>query len=178
MTDEPTRTANLLALERHLEIYGADQRRWPEEARERFASLIASDARARASLAEARALDRLLDRASWPSVCRKRAVRDRIMTAVSNDGGGVRSAPAAARVIELPPRRQPPRTAPAGSRTGWRTAALLAASLAIGIYLGSAGGLTPEVQAVVEVVGLQAEADLYQLSLLDDNGPLSEEDLL
>jgi uncharacterized membrane protein YccC len=178
MTQEPTRPATLLALERHLEIYGADERRWPEAARERFASLIASDARARASLAEARALDRLLDRASWPSVSRERAVRDRIMAAVSNDSGGVRSAPAAARVVELPPRRQPPRTAPVASRTGWRIAALLAASLAIGIYLGSAGGLTPEVQAVAEVVGLEAEADSYQLSLLDDNAPLSEEDLL
>jgi hypothetical protein len=178
MTNEPMRTANVRALEHHLEIYGGDQTRWPEKARERFAPLLAGDARARALLAEARALDRLLDRAPVPSICRERSVRDRIVAAISNDKDGLRSAPTAARVIGLPSRRQPSRTGLAAPRIGWQTAALLAASLATGVYLGSTGGLAPEAQVVVEVVGLQTQADPYQLSLLDDNGPLSEEDLL
>jgi hypothetical protein len=175
MMNEPMRTANVRALEQHLEIYGGDQTRWPEKARERFAPLLAGDARARALLAEARALDRLLDRAPVPSICRERSVRDRIVAAISNDKDGLRSDP---RVIGLPPRQPPSRTVLSAPRTGWRTAALLAASLATGVYLGSTGGLAPEAQVVVEVVGLQSQADPYQLSLLDDNGPLSEEDLL
>ena len=177
MTNEPKRTADELALERHLEIYGADQTRWPREARERFAPLLASDARARDSLAEARALDRLLDRASVPSASREQAVRDCIMAAINHHSDRARTAPPAARVIHLPPRRQRPRSATAAPRSVWQAAALLAASLAIGVYVGSVGGLRPEVRVVAEVVGLDTQADPSQLSLLDDATP-GEEDLL
>jgi hypothetical protein len=169
--------ADLQALERHLDVYGADQTRWPPETRQQFTPLLVGDSRARASLEEARALDRLLDRAPVPSGCRQRALRDRILAAISNDRVGVCNTQPAARVIALPPRRQS-RTRTAAPRIGSRAAALLAAALVMGIYLGTAGGLTPEAQVVMEVVGLQTEPDPSQLSLLDENGPLSEEDLL
>jgi hypothetical protein len=178
MANEQKVTADVLALERHLEIYGADQTRWPQQARERFALVLARDARARALLAEARALDRLLDRAPLPGAGRERALCDRIVAKVSSGCNGARRDQGKARVIELPPRREQSRTTAAAPRILWQTAALLAASLAIGVYLGSAGGLTPAVEAMVENVGLRTQVDPYQLSLLDDSGTLGEEDPL
>ena len=178
MTNVQKQTADELALERQLEIYGADQARWSLEVRERFAPLLASDARARDSLAEARALDRLLDRASVPNASRERAVRDRIIEAINHQSDRVRTAQPAGRVIQLPTRRRRRLAAAAAPTSVWQAAALLAASLAIGVYVGSAGGLTPEVQVVAEVVGLETQADPTQLSLLDDNATPGEEDLL
>jgi hypothetical protein len=176
MTNEAKHRADALALERHLETYGADQRRWPLEARERFAPLLAGDPGARTLLAEARALDRLLNCAPVPSACRERALSDRIVAAISNQRDRARTAERAARMIEMPGKRQVARTVAPG--IAWQAAALLAAALAIGVYVGAAGGLAPEVQAVAEVVGFETQADTSQLSLLDDNAAPSEEDLL
>jgi hypothetical protein len=178
MTYEQKRTAEELALERHLEIHGADETRWPQEKRERFAPLLASDARARGLLAEARALDHLLDLAPLPTASRERAIRDRIVAAISAQKDCVRTAQPAAGVIELPARRQRTRATPAAPAALWPAAALFAASLAIGVYLGLARGLTPEVRAVAEVVGLETQPDRSQLSLLDDSASTGEEDLL
>lgn len=173
MTTEQKRMAEVRALVRHLEIYGADQTRWPHDARARFAPLLTLDARARQSLAEARALDRLLGRVPLPSGHRERALRDRIVAAIDTAG----NAQPTVRVIEWPLRRLPSRIAAAAPRsTKWQAAALLAASLAMGVYLGSQGGLAPEVQVVVEAVGLETQADAPQLSWLDDTGVLAEGD--
>jgi hypothetical protein len=178
MTNEQKQTDYVLALERHLEIYGADQTRWPQEARERFAPLLEHHAGARVMLAEARALDRLLDCAPPPGIGRERALRDRIVAAVSNDCVGGRGGQPAARVIELSPTWQRSRTAFAPPGTVWRTALLLAASLVLGVYLGAGGGLTPAVEVVAETVGLETQVEPYQLSLVDDDVPLAEEDML
>jgi hypothetical protein len=178
MKNEHKSTADVQALERHLEIYGADQARWPQAARVRFAPLLADDARARALLSEAAALDRLLEYAPVPRVCKERALRDRIVAVISNEGDAARTDRSGARSTDLPRRRQLSWTSPARGWARWQAAALLAASLAIGVYLGSAGELTSEVELVAEAVGLETRADPYQLSLLDDNGTLAGEDLL
>jgi hypothetical protein len=178
MKNEQDHSADVQALERHLEIYGANQARWPQAARVRFAPLLGVDARARALLSEAEALDRLLDRAPSPSVFRERVLRDDIVAAISNERDGASSDHPAAHSIELPRKRQTARTRSTPRWAGWQATALLAASLAIGIYLGSAGELTSEVQLVAEAVGLETPADPYHLSLLDENSTLVGEDLL
>jgi hypothetical protein len=178
MTNELKGTADVRSLEHHLEIYGADQTRWPRAARKRFARLLADDARARTLLSEAAALDRLLDHAPVPSTFKERALRDRIVAVISNEGDAARTDQPAAHSIELPRRRKLAWTRSTPRWAGWQAAALLAASLAIGVYLGSIGGLTSQAQIVVEAVGLETPADPYQLSLLDDNGTLAGEDLL
>jgi hypothetical protein len=178
MADELKGTTDVLSLEHHLEIYGADQTRWPQAARERFAQLLADDARARTLLSEAAALDRLLDHGPVPSTIKERALRDRIVAVINNEGNAARTDRPGVRSTESPRSRQLSWTSSDRRRAGWQAAALLAASLAIGVYLGSVGELTSEVQLVVEAVGLDTPADPYQLSWLDDNGSLAGEDLL
>jgi hypothetical protein len=178
MANDLKGTSDVLSLEHHLEIYGADQTRWPQAARERFARLLADDARARTLLSEAKALDRLLAHAPVSSTFKERALRDRIVSVINNEGDAARTDRPAAHSIELARRRQLAWTRSTPRWAGWQAAALLAASLVIGVYLGSAGGLTSEVQLVAEAVGLETPADPYQLSLLDENGTLAGEDLL
>ena len=69
------------ALERLLEVYGADRTRWPARERLRFASFIGEDDGAKRLLAEADALDSLLDRAPRASEARERALQERIVAA-------------------------------------------------------------------------------------------------
>src|SRR5262245_7919941 len=74
------------ALERLLEIYGADRTRWPARERLRFASLVAEDEASRRLMAEASALDRLLDVAPKASAAREHALKERIVAAALRQG--------------------------------------------------------------------------------------------
>ena len=67
------------ALQRLLESHGADRTRWPARDRLRFAQMIAEDAEARRLVAEATALDSLLELAPAPSVEREQEIGARIL---------------------------------------------------------------------------------------------------
>ncbi len=79
MKKEHIRSRELGAFARLLDGYGADRTRWPAPERLRFASLLAEDAEARRLLAEAAALDRLIDMAPLVAESRREALVERIL---------------------------------------------------------------------------------------------------
>ena len=68
MTNTSNNGMTLADFERLLDVYGGDRTRWPAEARAAAAQLVARDAKARRMLAEAEALDRVLERAPLPAL--------------------------------------------------------------------------------------------------------------
>ncbi len=81
MTKMDKRAEDREALERLLDIYGADRTRWPARERLRFAGIVGEDKVAARMLAEADALDRLLEQAPRASVADVDALKERIMAA-------------------------------------------------------------------------------------------------
>ena len=96
-----------------LEAYGGEERRWPTAERESALAFADGSAEAKRLLAEARALDRLLDEAETSSA--DRALEDRIMASFGKSEGGGRS----------------------WSRQ-WIPAGAIAASLVLGLATGAA----------------------------------------
>lgn len=164
-------TAELTAFEQHLEVYGAHAERWPAAARERFEQLLADEARARELLADAQALERLLDRAPLPNPARMQALSDRIVALATDEVGRASAAPV---IIDLAARR---RSRPAPPAFQWKLASALAASLIFGIYIGTAPPVVSAVEAIASAVGLPADAESSDLVLFDD-GAADEEDLI
>src|SRR5262245_42462473 len=64
-----------------LDVYGGERTRWPAEARAAAAHLVARDAEARRLLAEAEALDRVLQSAPVPALAAEAALAERIVVA-------------------------------------------------------------------------------------------------
>lgn len=135
-----------------LEIYGADCNRWPAADRIRLSSFIAIDPRGKAALAEAAALDRLLDMAPRVSVERERALTHRILVAAAASSttmlaqaGNVVAFSSAAKKSPRPFLRVQARQA---------AGALLAASLVLGVFVGTSGQLTSAFDYVTDAVGL------------------------
>jgi hypothetical protein len=171
------------ALERLLEVYGADRTRWPARERLRFASFIAEDAGAKRLLAEAAALDSLLDLAPRASEAREHALQEHIFAKA------VRSSDKKLAVVggRATPRKE---TRTVLSRLGlggvggtrftreWPAAALLAASLMLGVYLGSAGTLDTALQQAAEATGLTVATDTTQVAVGEEIVASAEEDLL
>jgi hypothetical protein len=172
-----------------LDVYGADQSRWPADAVRQLAELKGEVAiAAQQVLREAKALDRVLARASPVSEARQLALADRIMAAVHKEAGRqvspVSASPAVvSNVIALPTRQN--RSAPAVSAqrsagVDWRAAAALAAALVIGIGVGMSGTASPTFQAVAETVGVSLERSV--LAFNDEHGgtlaALDDEDVL
>jgi len=193
MTKNNKQVADREALERLLEIYGADRTRWPARERLRFASVISDDDAASHMLAEAQALDTLLDRASRPSDAAVEALKDRIMAAAMREPPAkvsVATRPAAsirpaASVTSIWSRRRVlPAIAPRFAE--WPAAAVLAASLVVGVMLGSAGTFDATMSQMAQVAGLQSAAsdsagtvDSAQLALGDEiDSQYQYEDLL
>lgn len=181
MKTNTNRAREIEALRRLLEIHGADRTRWPARERLRFAHLLAEDAEASALLAEAEALDRLLDRAPRVGAERQAALADRIVAAAIASGRpGVVPAPserrAAGNVLDLGEARsrspvlQQRRSS--GRKSGWQAAALMAASLVLGVLVGATGGLGPS-----GFDGIADDLDNGRLALVDDAGA-GEGDLL
>jgi len=170
------RADELEALGRVLDAFGSDHSRWPANAAERFRPLLA-EMPARALLAEARALEHVLDRAPRPSRERMDALADRIVAAAAG-GGGRRHAGApagGARVIAVPAGLKQMRRAAAADRTVWQAAALLAACLVAGVYLGASPAVAPVVQDFAESLGVASDLDSTTYALFDES---LEEDTL
>ena len=163
------RDTELAAFEQHLEVYGSRVERWPAATRKRFEPLLGEQARARELLADARALDRLLDRAPMADPARVQALSDRII----NLATGEAERPTAA-VVDLATRR---RSRPLPRASQLKLASALAASLIIGIFIGTTPPVVSAVEEIAGAVGLPANADVADLVLFDD-GAADEEDLI
>jgi hypothetical protein len=161
-----TMTVTVTELEAIVDTYGADQARWPAAVCAAARDLLATSAEARRIMAEAQALDALLNHAPTITVSREWALAERIMAAAarqpttpsltSRSTSAEPSSPAPfahAKVgSNIVPLRRP--TAPI---TRGPAAALLAASLVLGMVVGSSGisGLAPSY--IVEALGLADE---------------------
>jgi hypothetical protein len=187
MTMKDTRAKDREALERLLDVYGADRTRWPARERLRFAGFISEDAAARRMVAESAALDTLLDRAPRASEDRERALKERIVAAALRQTeprlAVVHAASErTAATSHLPDwLRRPTRGLALASARRLRelpVAAALAASLALGVMLGSTGTFDTTVQEVAEATGLATTAETSQLALGDEILAMGDEDLL
>ncbi|MEI9900799.1 MAG: hypothetical protein WDN31_12495 [Hyphomicrobium sp.] len=140
MTKMDRRAEDRQALEHLLDVYGADRTRWPARERLRFAGVISDDKAAARLLAQADALDRLLDQAPLTAGADMDALKERIMATALRSG---RTRPAVVSVgggglgSNWAGRFHAP--AFAARFTEWPAAAVLAASLMFGVVLGSAG---------------------------------------
>jgi hypothetical protein len=167
----------LAEFERLLEVYGSDRTRWPAEARAGAGHLVARDRAAQRLLAEAEALDRVLERAPLPSLASEAALADRIAAAALRSPrvvsvGATPAAGGGGNVFRLPDlhgRRQWRDTAKFGG-----AASVLAASLAIGVLIGLSSSPQRLAPAFEELSGLFGERGTYLLAQVD---PL-DEDLL
>jgi anti-sigma factor RsiW len=136
MTSKDGSHSLLAQLEAVLAIHGARAERWPQEMRARLSAFVEEDRAAARLLAEARALDRLLNAAPDPSP--PHGLEARILAAAFQP----RQRPVPVRTV----------------RAMWPEATLLAASLFIGIVIGLSGTAMPALQDVALISGF-LEAD-------------------
>jgi len=171
MNGQDHRVNEIAALSRVLDAFGSDRSRWPAGAAERFRPLLAEAPQARALLAEARALERVLDQAPRPSGERMRALTERIVAIVETGEPEATATPGSGgRVIALPTRiRDIGRAAAAADRNVWQTAALLAACLVAGVYLGASPAVTPVLQDFAESIGVTSELDSTSYAFFDES---------
>jgi hypothetical protein len=179
----PDNSAPLVELQAVVDTFGGDRARWPAAARLRLATLVATDVAAARIVAEAVALDRLLDLAPSVPPERARALASRIqaMAAVTprdrggdsgvmhgRDGGSATStlsmAPSLpvrvlADVAKRPGTFGTPR-APLMGRAR-QAMALLAASLVLGVFIGSSDVAGPVVSLVTDALGLSDDEQAY-----------------
>ena len=154
MTKMDKRAEDREALERLLDIYGADRTRWPARERLRFAGVVSEDKLAARMLAEADALDQLLEQAPRASSADVDALKERIMAAALR----AQRAAACRRCFGQagfgqgrPPRRPTGPFNPRFTRSQWPAAGMLAASLVLGVMLGWTGTLDTTMQEMAEV---------------------------
>ncbi len=179
MTSTDKRAKDREALERLLDIHGADRTRWPARERLRFAGVISEDEAAARMVAEAEALDRLLDRAPRASEAGIDALKERIVAAALRSErpkltavAGGKPAPSKAWLGQL---RRPTWAMSFGE---WPAAAVLAASLVLGVMLGSAGTLNTTMQQVASATGLSTTGDGTNLAQGEELLGSSDEDFL
>ena len=182
MTKMDKRAEDREALERLLEIYGADRTRWPARERLRFAGIVGDDQVAARMLAEAGALDRLLEQAPRASVADIDALKERIVAAALRSGAPQLAVVAGGKASSgrvTPVQTRGPAFAARFGRGQWPAAAMLAASLVLGVMLGSTGTLDATMQEVAQVAGFDSTAsDSSQLALGDDVYGQMDEDML
>lgn len=170
-----TQATELAALVNRLEVSGADRTRWPAQERLRFAPLISGSEEARRLLAEAAALDRLLDKAPAANPAKFDHLIDRIVAAAQAEGQ-----PRADNVVPIASARRAQAAAakrPVHQRSSWRAAALLAASLVVGAFVGTSGLLRSAVPSLGSEYDV-AEADATELVIDGNRSSLIAEDTL
>ena len=155
--------------ERLLDVYGGDRTRWPAEARAAAAHLVSRDASTHRMLAEAEALDRILERAPLPSLAIEAALADRIVAAAQRSPRLVKLAnnkPAAAEQPQSEGGVEIQRVVPWRQRIqrpDVRRAAVLAASLLAGIVIG----LSNLPQSVLPGLADLDDHDAYSLAQVE-----------
>jgi hypothetical protein len=182
MTKMDKRAEDREALERLLEIYGADRTRWPARERLRFAGVVGDDTVAARMLAEAGALDRLLEQAPRASGANIDALKERIVAAALRSGAPQLAVVSGGKAAVAKRSSAPTRRSAFVGRFGhgqWPAAAMLAASLVLGVMVGSTGSLDSTLQEVADVAGFGSTAsDSSQLALGDDVYGQMDEELL
>jgi len=182
MTKMDKRAEDREALERLLEIYGADRTRWPARERLRFAGVVVEDKVAARMVAEAGALDRLLEQAPRASIADIDALKERIVATALRSGAPQLAVVAGGKASVAKPSPSTKRGPAFAARLGygqWPAAAMLAASLVLGVMLGSTGTLDNTLQEVAQVAGFGSTAsDNSQLALGDDVYGQLDEDML
>ena len=182
MTKMDKRAEDREALERLLEIYGADRTRWPARERLRFAGVVGDDTVAARMLAEAGALDRLLEQAPRASGADIDALKERIVATALRSGAPQLAVVSGGKAGVAKRPSLPTRSSAFAARFGhgqWPAAAMLAASLVLGVMVGSTGTLDNTLQEVADVAGFGSTAsDSSQLALGDDVYGQMDEDLL
>ena len=159
----------LADFERLLEVYGGDRTRWPADARAAAAQLVARDSNARLVLAEAEALDRVLERAPLPSLTVEAALADRIVTAAHRSPRIVKVAGRQSSVVPLSNGRVHPQQERRWKlglfRGDMRVASVLAASLVVGIVIGISSLPQSVVPALADLAG--GDRSGYNLALVE-----------
>ncbi len=183
MTKMNKRAEDREALERLLDIYGADRTRWPARERLRFAGVISEDKTAAHMLAEADALDRLLEQAPRASSADVEALKERIMAAALRAKAPQFAVVAGGKAPAGKVAAGRPAVVARFARGEWPAAAMLAASLVLGVVLGSTGSLDSTFQQVAEVTGLRSaqtdiSTDNSQLALGEEIEAQPDEDML
>jgi hypothetical protein len=182
MTNIDKRAEDREALERLLDVYGADRTRWPARERFRFAGIAGEDKVAARMLAEANALDRLLEQAPRASGADVEALKERIMAAALRSGAPQLAVVAGGKAGVAQPNSATKRGPAFATRFGrgeWPAAAMLAASLVLGVMLGSAGTFDATMREVAQVTGFDSSTtDNSQLALGEDIYGQTDEDLL
>lgn len=178
MNDGQDRTENLALLERTLDVFGSDPGRWPEDVRHRLAGFIARDASAQERLVSERAFERVLQAHPATEPQRLARLADQIVAKVETS-----LAPSESRGAEIiawpgPRRRQSDKMAPVriSRKPGGlgSAAALLAASLLVGVFAGSTDAIRPFAQRVADNIGLAADIDPVEATVVDDMPELNE----
>lgn len=171
MSTAPNPTAIKL-LETTLECFGADRTRWPVQVRRELSSLVADNQEAQKLVAEAAALDHLLDLAPRVALGAKSALAERIAAQAAQSAQSAQAG-----------------VSPFSKRGGFgrQTARndnayagmALAASLMLGLLAGSQQALAPALQEVAASAGLESAALSGQIATPGDDGfGLATEDLL
>jgi hypothetical protein len=165
-----------------LDVYGGERTRWPAEARAAAAHLVSREVEARRLLAEAEALDRVLERAPRPALAVEAALAERIVAAalrsprmVKLEGGKAATAEASAQGAAVPPvadasapRPQPQLRARPSSRTAGAVG-FLAASLAIGVVIGHSSLSRQLVPELADLAWFPSDTGgLTQIALSDE----------
>jgi len=177
MTSMSNTGMTLAEFARLLDVYGGDRTRWPAEARAAAAHLVARDAGARRLLAEAEALDRLLERAPLPALATEAALADRIVAAAQRSpriatiagaraaafGATRRDAAAGAAATTMSVRSRPRLLSGGAGAAG-----LLVASLVIGIVIGRTSLPHQLLPGLADIADL-APDNLKRVALLEED---------
>jgi hypothetical protein len=180
MTSTSNTSMTLAEFERLLDVYGADRTRWPADARAAAALLAARDEQASRLLAEAEALNRVLQSAPVPALAVEAALAERIVAAAQRSPRMVKlpAALAADGAAPLEAAAAPAGAAGKARRLGggrmrlWSREAgavgLLAASLFVGVVIGHSK-LSPQLlPALADMAGLADRDALVQIALSDE----------
>ena len=162
--------------ERLLAIYGSDRTRWPVAARASAGQLVARTPEARRMLAEAEALDRVLERAPLPSLAREALLTERILTSARRSPrmvtASAKGVPAAAASRTAMPSALPARSLWLSRKTAVGSAAgTLAAALVLGVFIGLSSLSQSVLPALEQLTGiaLSSAPVAGQVDLLDED---------
>lgn len=178
MNDGQDGVENLALLERTLDVFGSDPERWPEDVRRRLSGFIARDGAAQARLGAEQAFESLLRARPAGESQRLAKLADQIVEKVA--ASLEPSERRGAEIIAWPgPRgRQIDKTSPVriSRKPGGlgSAAALLAASLLVGVFAGSTDAIRPFAQRLADNIGLAADIDPVEATVVDDMPELNE----
>lgn len=171
MTNDRNRERELAELERLLEAFGEDPRRWPTGSGKRFRDEARQhDGAAEQLLAEARALDALLNCAKPIVPHRDEALLDKITGAVMGQPKGDVVRPLPRRVAPLGGQRK------SVIREHATAFSALAAALVLGVLAGTSSALQPVAEAVA--VATVGGGEMQQLAVASGNDAGLDENML